>query len=151
MAGPISETPSGGSKPFKKRVPMFSMPRGLATKKDIATVVGSLDRPVNLVMGLEGVQLSLAELSAIGVRPNQRRQRPLSHRAGCRPARRTGNARAGYIYFRKRSGESPGAQPHFRGNRLGKLFYPDAGGGGFAEMHRLSVHAQRHSLVVLAL
>ena len=47
---------------------MFSMPRGLATKKDIATVVGSLDRPVNVVMGLEGVQLSLAELSAIGVR-----------------------------------------------------------------------------------
>jgi len=41
---------------------------GLATKKDIATVVGSLDRPVNVVMGLEGVQLSLAELSAIGVR-----------------------------------------------------------------------------------
>jgi 2-methylisocitrate lyase-like PEP mutase family enzyme len=68
VAGPISETPSGGSKPFKKRVPMFSMPRGLATKKDIATVVGSLDRPVNAVMGLEGVQLSLAELSAIGVR-----------------------------------------------------------------------------------
>lgn len=41
---------------------------GLATKKAIATVVGSLDRPVNVVMGLEGVQLSLAELSAIGVR-----------------------------------------------------------------------------------
>jgi 2-methylisocitrate lyase-like PEP mutase family enzyme len=27
-----------------------------------------VDRPVNVVMGLQGVQLSLAELSAIGVR-----------------------------------------------------------------------------------
>jgi 2-methylisocitrate lyase-like PEP mutase family enzyme len=41
---------------------------GLKTKDDIAAVVRSLDRPVNVIMGLEGVQLSLAELSAIGVR-----------------------------------------------------------------------------------
>jgi len=41
---------------------------GLATKDDIAAVVRSVDRPVNVVMGLRGVQLSLAELSAIGVR-----------------------------------------------------------------------------------
>jgi 2-methylisocitrate lyase-like PEP mutase family enzyme len=41
---------------------------GLATKDDIATVVSSVDRPVNVVMGLQGVQLSLSELSAIGVR-----------------------------------------------------------------------------------
>jgi len=41
---------------------------GLATKNDIATVVGSVDRPVNVVMGLAGAQLSQAELSAIGVR-----------------------------------------------------------------------------------
>ena len=27
-----------------------------------------MDRPVNVVMGLQGIQLSLAELSAIGVR-----------------------------------------------------------------------------------
>jgi 2-methylisocitrate lyase-like PEP mutase family enzyme len=31
-------------------------------------VVSSVDRPVNVVMGLQGVQLSLAELSAMGVR-----------------------------------------------------------------------------------
>jgi 2-methylisocitrate lyase-like PEP mutase family enzyme len=31
-------------------------------------VVKSVDRPVNVIMGLQGVQLSLAELSAIGVR-----------------------------------------------------------------------------------
>jgi 2-methylisocitrate lyase-like PEP mutase family enzyme len=31
-------------------------------------VVQSVDRPVNVVMGLQGVQLSLAELSAIGVK-----------------------------------------------------------------------------------
>ena len=41
---------------------------GLASKEDIAAVVSSLDRPVNVVMGLRGVSLSLAELSAIGVR-----------------------------------------------------------------------------------
>jgi 2-methylisocitrate lyase-like PEP mutase family enzyme len=41
---------------------------GLATKADIAAVASSVDRPVNVVMGLRGVQLSLAELSALGVK-----------------------------------------------------------------------------------
>ncbi len=41
---------------------------GLASKEDIATVVRSVDRPVNVLMGLRGVQLSLAELSVIGVK-----------------------------------------------------------------------------------
>jgi len=41
---------------------------GLATKDDIAAVVTSVDRPVNVVMGLRGVQLSLAELSKMGVK-----------------------------------------------------------------------------------
>jgi 2-methylisocitrate lyase-like PEP mutase family enzyme len=41
---------------------------GLATKDDIAAVVRSVDCPVNVLMGLQGVQLSLAELSAIGVK-----------------------------------------------------------------------------------
>ena len=41
---------------------------GLAGKEEIAAVVRSLDRPVNVVMGLRGVQLSLAALSALGVR-----------------------------------------------------------------------------------
>src|SRR5438552_6052499 len=41
---------------------------GLASKEDIAAVVRSVDRPVNVVMGLQGVRLSLTELSAIGVR-----------------------------------------------------------------------------------
>ncbi|HMD98547.1 MAG TPA: isocitrate lyase/phosphoenolpyruvate mutase family protein [Terriglobia bacterium] len=41
---------------------------GLTSKDDIAAVVSSVDRPVNVVMGLQGAQLTLAELSAIGVR-----------------------------------------------------------------------------------
>jgi 2-methylisocitrate lyase-like PEP mutase family enzyme len=41
---------------------------GLSSRDDIAAVVASVDRPVNVVMGLQGVQLSLAELSAIGVK-----------------------------------------------------------------------------------
>lgn len=41
---------------------------GLKTKEDIATVVRSVDRPLNVIMGLQGVQLSVAELSEIGVK-----------------------------------------------------------------------------------
>ncbi|HZR28898.1 MAG TPA: isocitrate lyase/phosphoenolpyruvate mutase family protein [Terriglobales bacterium] len=41
---------------------------GLATKDDIAAVIKSVDRPVNVVMGLRGAQLSLADLAAIGVK-----------------------------------------------------------------------------------
>ena len=41
---------------------------GLATRDDIAAVVSSVDRPVNVLMGLQGVQLSLADLSTIGVK-----------------------------------------------------------------------------------
>lgn len=41
---------------------------GLRTKEEIAEVVRSVDRPVNAVMGLQGVALSQAELSDIGVK-----------------------------------------------------------------------------------
>lgn len=41
---------------------------GLASREDIAAVVRSVDRPVNVVMGFRGVQLSLAELAEIGVK-----------------------------------------------------------------------------------
>jgi 2-methylisocitrate lyase-like PEP mutase family enzyme len=41
---------------------------GLQTQEDIAAVLGSVDRPVNVVMGLSGVQLDLATLSAMGVK-----------------------------------------------------------------------------------
>lgn len=41
---------------------------GLTSQQDIVAVVNSLDRPVNVIMGLQGVQLSLAELSEIGVK-----------------------------------------------------------------------------------
>ncbi len=40
----------------------------LTAREDIAEVVRSVDRPVNVVMGLRGVQMSLAELSALGVK-----------------------------------------------------------------------------------
>jgi len=41
---------------------------GLTSPDDIATVVRSLDRPVNVLAGLTGAPLSLADLSALGVR-----------------------------------------------------------------------------------
>jgi len=41
---------------------------GLASKDEIAAVVSSLDRPVNVLVGFPGIELSHAELSSIGVR-----------------------------------------------------------------------------------
>jgi len=41
---------------------------GLSDPEDIATVVRSVDRPVNVVMGLAGSALDLSTLSALGVR-----------------------------------------------------------------------------------
>ncbi len=41
---------------------------GLATREDIVAVVRSVDRPVNVVMGLQGVQLTQSALSEIGVK-----------------------------------------------------------------------------------
>ncbi len=41
---------------------------GLRTREDIAEVVRAVDLPVNVVMGLSGVQLTVADLSAIGVK-----------------------------------------------------------------------------------
>ncbi len=41
---------------------------GLASESDIASVVRSVDRPVNVLMGQPGVRLSVAALGRIGVR-----------------------------------------------------------------------------------
>jgi 2-methylisocitrate lyase-like PEP mutase family enzyme len=41
---------------------------GLTGRDDIATLISSVDCPVNVVMGLQGIQMSRAELSAIGVK-----------------------------------------------------------------------------------
>jgi 2-methylisocitrate lyase-like PEP mutase family enzyme len=41
---------------------------GLTTREEISAVVRSVDRPVNMVMGLRGAPLSRAELSALGVK-----------------------------------------------------------------------------------
>ncbi len=41
---------------------------GVKNKDDLAAIVYSLDRPVNVVMGLPGARLSLATLTEIGVR-----------------------------------------------------------------------------------
>ena len=48
---------------------LHQLPTGQVwTRDDIAAVVSSVDRPVNVVMGLVGAQLSLEELSKIGVK-----------------------------------------------------------------------------------
>jgi 2-methylisocitrate lyase-like PEP mutase family enzyme len=41
---------------------------GLKSADDIATVVRSVDRPVNVLMGMTGMKVSVAQLSALGVK-----------------------------------------------------------------------------------
>lgn len=41
---------------------------GLKSREQIAALTGTLDRPVNVIMGFQGVQLDLDELHALGVR-----------------------------------------------------------------------------------
>ena len=41
---------------------------GLLNKSDIAAVLSSVDQPVNVLAGIQGMQLTLAELSEIGVK-----------------------------------------------------------------------------------
>lgn len=41
---------------------------GITSRDEIAAVVSSVDRPVNVIMGIQGAQMSLAELSALGVK-----------------------------------------------------------------------------------
>src|SRR5947209_17784407 len=53
---------------FQEAVADVLFAPGLKTKEDIRAVVRSVDRPINVIMGLEGVQLSLADLSELGVK-----------------------------------------------------------------------------------
>ncbi|GAC1646541.1 MAG: hypothetical protein NVS9B15_04650 [Acidobacteriaceae bacterium] len=46
---------------------MLSAP-GIKTREEIASVVGAVDRPVNVLMGLKGMHLSLGEVSQMGVK-----------------------------------------------------------------------------------
>jgi 2-methylisocitrate lyase-like PEP mutase family enzyme len=41
---------------------------GLKAKQDIAAVISSVERPVNVVVGLQGMALSVKELSELGVK-----------------------------------------------------------------------------------
>ncbi len=41
---------------------------GLKSRDDIAAVVGALDKPVNVLMGIAGVRLDLRELETLGVK-----------------------------------------------------------------------------------
>jgi len=41
---------------------------GLTSKDDIATLISSVDRPVNVLMGLKGVKLTVNDVSAIGAK-----------------------------------------------------------------------------------
>jgi len=41
---------------------------GLRTAEDIRAVTSSVDRPVNVIMGLQGVHLTVTELARLGVK-----------------------------------------------------------------------------------
>ena len=78
-----------------------------------ATGVSSVDRPVNVVMGLGRRAIEPGRTFRDRRPPNQCRERPLSHRTGCCLACRAGNARAEYVCFRKRNGAAREVSPIF--------------------------------------
>lgn len=41
---------------------------GIVSRDDVGSVVSSVDRPVNVIMGLQGVTMSVADLSQLGVK-----------------------------------------------------------------------------------
>ncbi len=41
---------------------------GLTTREEIASLLSSVDRPVNVLMGMKGIGLTLDDLSAMGVK-----------------------------------------------------------------------------------
>ena len=41
---------------------------GIVSRDDISSVVASVDRPINVIMGLQGITLTLDELSGLGVK-----------------------------------------------------------------------------------
>ncbi len=41
---------------------------GLTTREEIAAVISSVDRPVNVIAGLPGMDLSVAQLAELGVK-----------------------------------------------------------------------------------
>jgi hypothetical protein len=92
---------------------------GLSRKEGIASAVRSVDRPVNVLMGLQGFRLSLAELAAIGDRraARQRRQRSLARCSGRLSQRWPGDAGARNLYIRRRGCELSGSQRDVYGVR----------------------------------
>ena len=62
------KTRFSGSRLTRKRGPEVLHAPGVTSKEEIATLVRSVDRPVHVLIGLAGVPLSMADLSAIGVR-----------------------------------------------------------------------------------
>ena len=87
---------------------------GLTSKDEIAAVVSSVDRPVNVVMGLQGVQLSLAALSEIGVKRVSVGSALTRAALGAFLRAAQGNARARHVHLRGRGCELSGYQCHVR-------------------------------------
>ncbi len=75
---------------------------GLATSEDIATVVRSVDRPINVLIGMPGMTQSFEELQALGVKRISVGSAPLERRARRLHARGERDARAGNVHVRAR-------------------------------------------------
>ena len=87
---------------------------GLTSKDDIAAVVRSVDRPVNVVMGLQGSPAEPGGACGDRRQARQRRQRALPRRPRRLPPRRPGDARARHLHVRGRGGELSRDQRHVR-------------------------------------
>ena len=95
---------------------------GLAKSEDIATVVRSVDRPINVLVGMPGMTSDLRRAPGARGQAHQRGQRALERGARRLHARRAGDARAGYLHLRARRREVPrsgGRVPQVKTNQRG--------------------------------
>ena len=68
MAEPISPTRSARLQAYQAAGADVLYAPGLRNLDDIATLVRNVDRPVNVLMGLTGVRLSVDDLARVGVK-----------------------------------------------------------------------------------
>ena len=67
-AAAILKRRSGGCQAYQEAGADVLYAPGLTSKDEIATLVRSVDRPVNVLVGIPGAPLNMADLSALGVR-----------------------------------------------------------------------------------
>lgn len=98
---------------------------GLKSRDDISSVVRSVaPRPVNVVMGLSGTQLSLDELGELGVRRGERRLGSRPRRLRGVPQSRPRDPRSRDVHVRRTGGGLRGHERNVQGPRRRQVIAP---------------------------